>query len=142
MQIRQSDDITSKIYQDALSLRKAVFVEEQGVASDLELANETGPVYFVGYLADKPVATARAFEEEAGVWHIQRVAVSRDHRGQGLAKELFAKLEQVAKEYQIKKLTLGAQDQAQGFYLKLGYHVVGAGFMEAGIAHHQMEKLL
>lgn len=140
MEIKSTLELTDPIYQDAVTIRKKVFIEEQGVAPELELENEAGPRYFVGYLTKHPVVTARVFEEHPGVWHIQRVATVREARGQGLAKELLLALEVEARKQGIKKLTLGAQDQAQGFYKKLGYHVEGAGFLDAGIAHHRMDK--
>lgn len=142
MEIKSSNSLESLIYKDALLIRKEVFVEEQGVSLELEIVDEKGPVYFTGYLDKTPVATARAFEEEPGVWHIQRVAVRKDYRGQGLASELLNTIEASARKAEIKILTLDAQDQAQAFYKKLGYHVVGEGFMDAGIAHHRMDKTL
>ena len=39
-------------------------------------------------------------------------------------------------------LTLGAQDTAQDFYKKLGYEVVGEGFLDAEMPHHRMDKKL
>lgn len=142
MEIKSSNSLESSVYKDALLLRKEVFVEEQGVSLELEIAGEKGPLYFTGYLDEIPVATARAFEEEQGVWHIQRVAVKKEYRGQGLASELLNTIEASAQKAEINTLTLGAQDQAQDFYKKLGYHVVGDGFMDAGIAHHRMDKTL
>lgn len=142
MEIKTTGALDDPIYQDALAIRRKVFIEEQGVAPELELEGEAGPRYFVGYLAGRPVVTARAFTEKPGVWHIQRVATVKEARGKGLAQELLLALEASAHEQGIKKLTLGAQDQAQGFYEKLGYHVVGEGFLDAGIAHHRMDKEL
>lgn len=142
MEIKSSNSLESSVYKDALALRKEVFIMEQGVSLELEVAGEKGPLYFTGYLDEIPVATARAFEEEPGVWHIQRVAVKKEHRGQGLASELLNGIEVIARDHKINTLTLGAQDQAQAFYKKLGYQVVGEGFMEAGIAHHMMDKSL
>ena len=142
MEIKSSNSLESSVYKDALALRKEVFIMEQGVSLELEVAGEKGPLYFTGYLDELPVATARAFEEEPCVWHIQRVAVKKEHRGQGLASELLNGIEVSARDHKINTLTLGAQDQAQAFYKKLGYQVVGEGFMEAGIAHHRMDKSL
>lgn len=142
MEIKSSNSLESSVYKDALALRKEVFIMEQGVSLELEVAGEKGPLYFTGYLDELPVATARTFEEEPGVWHIQRVAVKKEHRGQGLASELLNGIEVSARDHKINTLTLGAQDQAQAFYKKLGYQVVGEGFMEAGIAHHRMDKSL
>lgn len=142
LEIKSSNSLESLIYTDALAIRKEVFVAEQGVSLELELEGEKGPVYFTGYLNELPVATARVSEEKQGVWHIQRVAVKKAYRKQGLASQLLNAIEIKAKANGIHTLTLGAQDQAQTFYKKLGYHVVGAGFLEAGIKHHRMDKTI
>lgn len=140
--IKKTTDLTSDIYKDAVVIRKEVFVNEQRVPLKLELVGEQGPLHYVGYLAEKPVATARAFAETAQTWHIQRVAVLKDYRHKGLASQLLQAIEQAARNEGIQTLTLGAQDSAQAFYHKLGYQVVGEGFLDAGIAHHRMDKHL
>ncbi|KRL06225.1 GNAT family N-acetyltransferase [Liquorilactobacillus oeni] len=142
LEFEQTTDLTSKCYQDALVIRKRVFIKEQGVAPALEIANEAEAVHFVAYVDGRSAATARILNEEGPSWHIQRVATLPEFRGQGIAKSLMEYLEKVAHNHDIRYLKLGAQDQAQGFYRKLGYHVEGPGFLEAGIAHHQMQKKL
>ena len=141
IEIKATKDLASQIYQDALMIRKEVFVKEQGVDMALELDGELGPTHYVLYYKSKPVATARTSFERAG-WHIQRVATLKSYRKLGLAKRLLSKIEEDARQSKVAYLTLGAQDSAQGFYTKLGYQVVGAGFLDAGIAHHRMDKSL
>ncbi|MGU9560614.1 GNAT family N-acetyltransferase, partial [Lactiplantibacillus pentosus] len=67
------------------------------------------------------------------MWHIQRVAVKSEFRKRSLGTEVLREIENVAYSKHIQLLTLGAQDKAQNFYLKLGYQVKGAGFLDAGI---------
>lgn len=141
IEIKATKDLASQIYQDALMIRKEVFVKEQGVDMALELDGELGPTHYVLYYKGKPAATARTSSEQAG-WHIQRVATLKSYRKLGLAKRLLSKIEEDARQSKVAYLTLGAQDSAQGFYTKLGYQVVGAGFLDAGIAHHRMAKPL
>ncbi|MHC9532027.1 GNAT family N-acetyltransferase [Dellaglioa sp. L3N] len=140
--VKSTRDIDSQIYKDALSIRKTVFVEEQKVPMALEIENEAEAIHFVGYKDDKPVVTARVISEDTETWHVQRVATIKSARGQHLATDTLKFIEGFATVYDIKYLTLGAQDQAQGFYEKLGYVVEGEGFMDAGIAHHTMIKTI
>ncbi len=142
LKFSQSNEITSKIYQDALQIRTEVFVHEQNVSPLDEIADEKGPLYFVGYYEGRPVVTARVRLQGPRTWHIQRVAVKKEFRGQHIGQLLMQYISQTAGEYHIDLLTLGAQDQAQKFYLKLGFKVVGAGFLDAGIKHHRMDKAL
>ncbi len=136
-----TQELASPIYQDALAIRKKVFVEEQGVDISLEIDGEKGPYHYVLYNDGVAAVTGRASWENGG-WHIQRVATRKQYRGLGFARQLLTKIETDARQAGAKFLTLGAQDTAQGFYTKLGYQVVGAGFIDAGIPHHRMDKKL
>ncbi|GBG94330.1 GNAT family acetyltransferase [Ligilactobacillus salitolerans] len=137
---KKSHDLDSQVYADAVRIRTEVFVTEQHVSQDEELQGELGPLYFVGYLGAKPVVTARVLKEAAQTWHVQRVAVIKSCRGQQVGAQILAEIERTGKKYGISRLTLGAQDQAQKFYLKQGFTVEGAGFLDAGIPHHTMNK--
>ncbi|MCP0886843.1 GNAT family N-acetyltransferase [Ligilactobacillus sp. WILCCON 0076] len=140
VQIKTTTDLNSQVYADAVAIRMEVFVKEQGVDRQLELDFEKGPIYYVGYLADKPVATARVIVQEDNGWHLQRVAILKAFRGQKLGSQILKAIESDARENKVSYLTLGAQDQAQLFYTKLGYQVVGKGFLDANIVHHRMDK--
>lgn len=139
---KQTTDLDSSVYHDALKLRQEIFVKEQNVAKDDEIDGESGPLYFVGYSNDEALVTARVFEEVQRTWHIQRVAVKKSARKHGLGSQILTEIENNARKKGIRLLTLGAQDQAQAFYLKLGFKVQGSGFLDAGIKHHRMDKIL
>lgn len=137
-EIKYTDDLNSKIYQDDLMIRKQVFVTEQKVPSSLEVDSmENQCTYATLYIDGDPAATARYFPTEDNGIHIQRVAVLKEFRKQGLASFLLKNIfKKVSKNYQY--IILGAQDQAQGFYKKLGLHVVSDQYLDAGILHHDM----
>lgn len=136
-------DLQSTTYQDALTIRKKVFVEEQQVDLSIEIDDlEDQTFHVTGYLNEKAVATARLYPVTATEFKVQRVAVSNTYRGQQLGQQLMKEIERFAKENQKDTLILGAQDQAIGFYEKLGYHTYGEGFLDAGIPHHMMKKEL
>lgn len=99
-------------------------------------------MHYVGYIESQAVVTARTIVEDDGAWHIQRVATLNNQRHKGYAKEIMKCIEEIAVDDKIPYLTLGAQDQAQEFYSKLGFNVVGDGFLDAGIPHHRMNKKL
>lgn len=142
MEIRQTTDLNSTIYHDTLAIRKTVFVQEQHVPIDLEIENEDKTIHFVGYIGQQPVATARLLPE-AGGYHVQRVAILREHRGHDYGRELFAALEDYARQHDRLTLTLGGQDHALGFYERLGFsRTARPGFLDAGIPHHEMQKKL
>ncbi|MFD0897803.1 GNAT family N-acetyltransferase [Loigolactobacillus binensis] len=142
MEVRHTTDLSSPIYQAALAIRKTVFVQEQQVPLSIEIENEDKTIHFVGYVDHQPVATARLLPENGG-YHVQRVAILKAHRGHEYGRELFAALETYARQQKRLTLTLGGQDQALGFYQRLGFtQTARPGFLDAGIPHHEMQKKL
>ena len=88
------------------------------------------------------VAYLRAFADATPqVFHIGRVLTTR--RGIGLGRELMEKsMETLRKETDCRKIVLHSQIDAVGFYEKLGFHPVGDEFIEAGIPHLAMERII
>jgi predicted GNAT family N-acyltransferase len=139
---------TDAEYEDALRVRRYVFVEEQGVPEDLEVDDhEAEATHFVGYDDDgdddggEPVAAARLREYEPGVGKVERVAVLQSRRGEGLGAAVMDAVEAAAAE-RFDELYLHAQLHVEGFYADRGYERDGEEFTEAGIEHVAMRKSL
>ena len=137
--------------QDALSVRRRVFIEEQRVPEEEEIdAHDRDPavvmdcVHVVVYVDGVAVATGRLLldgpaEENA---HIGRVAVLADRRRHGVGREVMLALQEVARQRGLPGITLAAQTHAIGFYERLGYVVRGPVFLDAGIEHRWMDLVL
>lgn len=131
-------------YQDALYVRKEVFVKEQQVSEELEVdALEDQSTHFVLYDdAGKPIGAGRLRPIEGG-GKVERVCILHSHRKQGLGEVLMKEMEQKAADLHYPSLTLYAQIQAEDFYKKLGYTVISTEpFMDANIMHVAMKKAL
>lgn len=140
-EIKTTTDLNSQIYRDCLNIRTKVFVEEQKVPADMEVDDyEDKCNYYTLYVDQTPAATARYYPTDDNGIHVQRVAVSKDFRKQGLASEVVNRIIKDAKSNGYSYVILGAQDQANGFYKKLGFKVVGGQYLDAGIFHHDMRK--
>ncbi|MBA4534151.1 GNAT family N-acetyltransferase [Brevibacillus halotolerans] len=137
---------TDKELQDALHVRRVVFIEEQQVPEDLEIDEHdqlSDPtIHVIAYRDIEPAATGRLRSPEQGVGKIERVAVKQETRGTGLGRELMLHLEKIAVQQGNSTLKLSAQLQAQPFYEKLGYEGYGEIFDDAGIDHIMMKKQL
>ncbi|GHT20386.1 GNAT family acetyltransferase [Bacteroidia bacterium] len=135
---------TSPIYEDALRIRQAVFVDEQQVPPEIEIDEHEGQcVYFVLYNDDdRAVATARLLPNSAhtGSATLQRMAVVKEYRGKGYGREVITRVEAFAAQNQFAEIVLHAQLTAKGFYTKMGYIPFGKEFEEAGIKHISMKK--
>lgn len=138
-----TENLNSKIYEDAVNIRYEVFVEEQKVPADVEIDElEDKSHHVVLYEDEQPMGTARIYHRGDGIYKIQRVAVLKNYRGKGIGVQLMKECELQISKLRGTKITLGAQLQALSFYEKLGYKAEGAEFMDAGIPHREMTKML
>ncbi|MCM3707086.1 MULTISPECIES: GNAT family N-acetyltransferase [Cytobacillus] len=128
--------------QDALSIRKQVFVGEQNVPLEEEIDQfEDEAVHFVLYNNGTPAGAGR-FRTVDGNGKVERICVLKDHRKSGSGKAIMDKIEEHAMKQGLPALKLNAQTQAIPFYEKLGYQVISEEFMDAGIPHRTMKKTI
>jgi predicted GNAT family N-acyltransferase len=123
---------------DAMRVREAVFVVEQGVPPEIEL-DEWDPQCDHA-LAFEPggraVGTGRLLPDG----HIGRMAVLRDSRGRGIGGAILAALVERAAARGMRRLVLNAQTHAMPFYARYGFVALGTEFMEADIPHVAMAR--
>ncbi len=104
---------------DAIPVREAVFMKEQGFENEFDAIDNTA-THLVIYADGTPVATGRLYEEEAG-YHIGRVAVLKEYRKLYLGAKILQILEEEARKLGYPQIFLSAQTRVQGFYEKNGY---------------------
>lgn len=73
---------------------------------------------------------------------MRQVAVRPDLQGTGLGRKLVDEAERKATELGFTRMMLHARDVAVGFYERLDYRHQGPPFLEVGITHQCMVKLL
>lgn len=126
---------------DAFAVRRAVFIDEQGVSEAEEMdGRDAAARHVVAYDGDQPVGTARLRIPEAGLGKVERVAVLAAHRDLGVGTALMDELEAWAAEIGVETLKLHAQTRVEAFYRKLEYETTSGVFQEAGIDHVEMRK--
>ena len=140
--------VWSEARADAMRVRETVFVEEQGVPAQLELdahdplcvhalaRDETGRVVGTGRLLPGEAQGARI------VSHVGRMAVLKAWRGKGIGGAMLARLIAAATERGDTEIALSSQTHAQGFYRAHGFREEGDEFIEAGIPHRTMRRVL
>jgi predicted GNAT family N-acyltransferase len=125
-------------------IRYEVFVEEQKVPVEEEIDRfDPFSLHILVYLKTRdgvyePVATGRLIPNG----HIGRIAVLKGYRGRGIGLLMMEILEKKAMDKGISTVELDAQLQALPFYEKVGYKPYGDVFMDAGIQHKKMKKIL
>lgn len=132
--VRAADPIVDS---DALrAVRTAVFVQEQGVAPEIE-HDALDPACFHVLAEDaggRAIGTGRLTPEH----RIGRMAVLRGWRGRGVGAALLHGLLREAQARGWNEIVLHAQVDAIPFYRRHGFVASGERFEEAGIAHQAM----
>ncbi|WLR61892.1 GNAT family N-acetyltransferase [Guptibacillus hwajinpoensis] len=135
---------TEEALKEAFKIRKEVFIEEQGTPEDEEY-DEFDSLDTAEHIlvldADKAVGTAR-WRIVDGEGKFERICILKSHRKLGIGNLIVHKLEELAIKKSITKVKLHGQVQAEGFYHKLGYETKSDVFMEDGIPHILMRKIL
>lgn len=133
--------VTWASHQAALrQIRHAVFVVEQSIPDRLEFDAEDDQATHL--LAQNSAGIALGCARLLANGLIGRVAVVAQSRGQGLGKSLMEAVIASAQDQGMSQVELHAQADASGFYQKLGFTHTGAKFMEAGIPHVTMQRIL
>ena len=126
----------------ALELRRDVFVVEQGVPLEEEYDEaDRHALHLVAVEGEHVVATCRLVTAGDTV-KVGRVAVAAASRRRGIASSLLAEAEARARDLGARRIALAAQTGALGLYERAGYAAYGERFVDAGIDHLMMEKLV
>ncbi|HIV75814.1 MAG TPA: GNAT family N-acetyltransferase [Candidatus Pseudogracilibacillus intestinigallinarum] len=129
--------------QDAYTIRKKVFVEEQNVPLSIELdEHDEHATHFICYdSSNKPVGASRLrFIDNYG--KLERICVDKGLRGKSIGKKIIEIMEVEIIHQGYHEAVLNAQTHATTFYEKLGYEVISDEFIDAGIPHVTMKKTL
>ena len=125
---------------DLQGIREVVFVQEQQVPAEMERdALDPQCVHVIARTADgMAIGTGRLTPDH----RIGRMAVLRDWRGKGVGDAMLLALIEQARERGWREVALNAQASAITFYARHGFLPHGERFMEAGIEHLAMRRLL
>lgn len=136
-----------KIYgtlpEDAILIRKLVFMEEQGFVDEFDDVDSIAKHIVFYNDENKAVATCRYFsDEENKTCIVGRIAVVKEFRQNHYGRLVLCEAEQQAETAGMEKIRLAAQIQAVGFYQKQGYAIEGDEFLEEHCPHIWMYKKL
>ena len=125
---------------EASRIRFVVFVEEQRVPLEMEL-DELDPqcVHALAFSREGvPVATGRLLPDA----HFGRMAVLKAWRGQGIGGAILERLVAAAGARGEREVALSAQTHALDFYRRHQFKDEGDTYLDAGIPHRMMRRLL
>jgi predicted GNAT family N-acyltransferase len=120
------------------SVRRAVFIEEQGIPEHEEWDDSDPVCWHVLALGPNRDVVGTGRLDPAG--KIGRVAVLPQYRGTGVGAAIVSHLVGLAGEQGLAQVHLNAQSSALGFYERLGFRADGPEFDEVGIPHRRMRQ--
>lgn len=122
---------------DIRRIREAVFVAEQHIPPELEFdAEDQDALHFLALEGDYPIGTARLLPDGT----IGRISVLKDWRGLKVGEALMRAAIEAAEQRGQREQKLSAQVHAAAFYERLGFHIEGDEYLEAGIPHVMMVR--
>ena len=120
------------------AIRRLVFVDEQKVSPKDEYDGlDDQCLHYLLTMGGAAMATARMRLLE-GKAKVQRVAVLKPGRGQGLGLALMRKMLDDARAEGCAQAVLSSQVYAIPFYERLGFVAHGPEYLDAGIPHRDM----
>ena len=124
----------------AFTIRKKVFVKEQGISEKLDFdANDHHAFHILAYDGERAIATGRLFIED-NHGHISRIAVLKEFRGKGIGRMIIENIEKLAVEKGLNSVYLHPHDYLKTFYVDLGYCEVPNSKIKLG--KHRLIKMV
>ena len=124
---------------DAMSVRRAVFVVEQGIDESLEIdAHDRHSIHAVVRDGELPVATGRLLPDG----RIGRMAVLVPYRRAGVGGRVLARLIEIAEARGDATIELSSQAYVCAFYERHGFERYGPVHDDEGIPHQAMRRKL
>lgn len=143
--IKTYNELTVDELYEILKLRSIVFVVEQNcVYQDLDDIDKRSYHIYMKE-KDKPEIKVylRVFEKDKDTAQIGRVVTEKDSRRKGYASKLIEKGIEISKnEMKKTKVYLEGQVYAAQLYEKVGFKIISDEFLEDGIPHYKMLKIL
>ncbi|MBD0281437.1 MAG: GNAT family N-acetyltransferase [Thermoleophilaceae bacterium] len=119
-----------------------MFCDEQGVSADADRdGRDHEATHLVAIENGRVIGTCRLLFR-GGVARLGRLAVTPKERGRGVAAAILREADRVSRSRGADRIALHAQTYALALYEREGYVERGKRFMEEGIEHVAMEKVL
>ena len=131
-------------YWQTLTLRDEVLRKPLNRLFDpAELQKESSDYHVVGFYKGLVVACSILSKLDQGsALKMRQVAVCQSLQRRGLGRQMVEYCESLTVELGARRIVLNARESALPFYLALGYEVEGEEFMEVGLPHRRMLKLV
>ena len=141
IELRLGDERAAALAEE-LSLRRRALAEPLGLSLDaVRFAFEPQSLRLWAFDGVSLVGCV-LFHREGDGGRLYQMAVEQALRGRGVGRALVEGLHDELRGRGVKHVWLNARAPVVGFYERLGYAPVGQAFVEVGIEHRRMARLL
>jgi len=129
-------------FAEELSLRRRALAEPLGLELEaVRFAFEPQSLRLWAFERGRLVGCV-LFHREADGGRLYQMAVEESLRGTGVGRTLVERLHDELRAQGVHRAWLNARGPVVGFYERLGYAAEGAPFVEVGIEHRRMTRVL
>jgi predicted GNAT family N-acyltransferase len=133
----------SSDYKESIKLRDEVLRKPLGLEYSEDFLNSEKDQHHIGFFKNGEIVGILLLQNlGGGEIKMRQVAVKEEMRKNGIGRRLVEYSEKISAEMGYSKIVLHSRKTAVGFYEKMGYGIVGEEFIEVGIPHYKMEKIL
>ena len=135
-------------YRDILSPEQMEYMMEWMYSIDSlhKQIEHDGQVYFIGYYDEKPCGYLSVEQQEADVFHLQKIYVMPDFQGKGIGKKLFQKAIDYIKSIHpapcMMELNVNRDNKALLFYEHLGMKHMSQGDFDIGNGFYMNDYIM
>lgn len=135
----------SQSYDESLKLRHEILRVPLGMdlfdGSYDDLSQEARYYHFGAFdEEDNLVSSVLGIPTATHEIRIKQMVVAEGYQNQGVGKRLFMAFEAYLLNLGFEEFILHARRSAHGFYLNMGYVILGGEFQEVGLPHYKMKK--
>lgn len=136
-------EYNSDLQKKSIELRTKVLREPLGLVYTAEqLEEEEHEIHIVAVINNSVVGVLLLKKIDDKIVKMRQVAVDNNMQRSGIGKRLVHFAEVYLAKHNFSKIELHARDEAKDFYLALQYEIIGQPFIEVGIKHYKMIKLI
>lgn len=142
MGLKQIDHGTGE-YKKMIALRQQILRQPLGLSFSFEeLEKEKDDLLIAAFDDDDMLGCCLLSKINNDTLRLRQMAVQNNLQGKGIGASIMSFVENLARDKGYKYLMMHARNTAIGFYEKFGYKARGNEFIEVGVPHHVMEKIL
>lgn len=142
MGLKQIDHGTME-YEKMVALRNQILRQPLGLSfSKEELEREKEDLLIAAFDDDDMLGCCILSEIDNSTLRLRQMAVQNNLQGKGIGASIMSFAENLSRDKGYKCLMMHARNTAIGFYEKFGYKCLDTEFIEVGVPHHVMKKML